>query len=74
MSLTKEQRESLSRFNDGHITEALQTLWICMGIIDEHLLNHPAIIKVNQQDNMNIIFERINEAYQVVGGIEVSEK
>ena len=57
-------------WNDGYITEGLQTCHIIMGLIDEHLSEHPAVIKTNKQDDIQKALDLIMDTYQKIGGLD----
>jgi len=57
-------------YNEGHQVEALETLMILQTIISQHLKNHPAICKANQQDQLSSAADSLANIYQKVGAIE----
>lgn len=58
-------------FNEGHISEAMDRVNIIIVMINELLDNHPAILKTNLQNDIDMAANRLCEVYQKLGSYEV---
>ena len=54
-------------FNEGHISEAMDRLHIILGMIDDLLIDHPAIVKVDVSEDVGKASDILSAAYQKVG-------
>lgn len=57
--------------NDGHLVEGLDRLHIVMCLIDDHVVDHPAIKKAGVAHNIESALDLIMDAYQAVGRVEL---
>ena len=69
-NLLYEQDEDFE-WNDGYITEGLQTCHIIMGLLDEHLQEHPAVIRAGKQSEIEEAIDRVMVVYQSIGRLDV---
>lgn len=69
-NLIYECNEEEFVWNDGYIVEGLQTCHIIMSMLDEHLSEHPAVIKVGKQKEIDEAIDKVMEVYQSIGRIE----
>lgn len=57
-----------------HHHEALDRLYLIMGLIDNHLLEHPVIKEYKMLNNRTEkALELLTEAYNIVGGLEFTK-
>lgn len=61
---------SESRFNEGHIVEALETLDLIAELIERRLSCHPAIVKRELTGEMQKAAGILYDSYQKVGELE----
>lgn len=59
--------ESVQEFNEGHVMEGCDRLHIITSMIDDHLSEHPAIVKAGAQDEINEVMTILSDVYQKVG-------
>ena len=59
----------MSEYNEGHQTEQLQTLTMIQSLIEEFVVDHPAIKECDMNDVANDLSEAVADLYQVVGSI-----
>lgn len=57
-------------FNKGHIVEGLQTCHIIMGLLDEHLSEHPAVLLAGKAKEVDEAIDKIMEVYQSIGRLD----
>ena len=60
----------IKEFNDGHVVEGLDRCHTVMLLINELLVNHPAVTKTNNETRLEYACASIMEIYQDIGSIE----
>ena len=60
----------IKEFNDGHAVEGLDRCHTVMLLINELLVNHPAVTKTNNETKLEDACASIMEIYQDIGSIE----
>lgn len=63
----------MSDWNDGYIVEGCDRLFIISTMVEDHLLEHPAIIKSGAQNKIDKAHDLLLEAYQMVGALDDEE-
>lgn len=56
--------------NEGYIIEGCDRLHVVDCMIEEHIADHPAIIKAGAKDKVDQAQELLTEAYQMVGALD----
>ena len=57
-------------FNEGHIVEGLDRCHTVMLLINELLVNHPAVTKTDNETKLEEACASVMEIYQDIGSIE----
>jgi len=57
-------------WNDGYIIEGLDRLHIITCNLDEHIKDHPAVVKAEQRKNIKKAIKLLMKAYQAVGNLD----
>lgn len=57
-------------FNEGHIVEGLDRCHIIMSMIEDHLVEHPAVLKANVNTKILKAQALIMDAYQYIGALD----
>lgn len=68
-NLLYEQDEDFE-WNDGYITEGLQTCHIVMSIMDSELSEHPAVIRAGKKKELDEAIDAVMSIYQAIGGLD----
>ena len=58
-----------SEFNEGHIIEGLDRCHTIMILMDEIIIEHPAVIKAGVNDDLLEAQGLIMKAYQAIGAL-----
>lgn len=61
----------MQEFNEGHITEGLDRCNTIMLLIDELLVEHPAVLRVKSGEDLQTAFNIIMDIYQEIGGLSI---
>lgn len=65
----KELLQSVD-WNDGYITEGLDRCHTIRMLIEELLVDHPAVLKAGVWTEVSEAASRIEDAYQMIGGLD----
>jgi len=60
-------------FNEGHITEGCDRIFIIMSMIDDYLLEHPAVEMAGVKDDISIAINVLNDAHQKIGALDIDK-
>lgn len=51
-------------YNDGHLIEGFDRVYIIRGMVEEHIIDHPAIVKAQLTDKAEKVSALLGEIYQ----------
>ena len=57
------------KYNKGHDFEALDRVHILASMVQDFLLEHPAILEFGLQKDVGVIISKLGDLYQKLGGL-----
>lgn len=60
----------MSEYNEGHTVEGFDRVYIINGMLEDLLLEHPAILAIKCEGDIEEIIIKLNKIYQKLGSLE----